>query len=338
MATGTSAQPRRILVTGVGAAPGFDLTRSLQRLGHHVICTDAHPLAPGLLLPDVTAHVTPRADDPRYPAALLDLCQQAKPDALMVGIENDLPPVLRLQPALAEAGVRLWLPPARSVETCLDKAFFHHVLADHGIPTPRTWLPEQIEEVPDDGRELVVKPRRGHGAQNVFFCTTRVQSRVLCQLVPDALIQERIHGTEFTADCVVDRSGRASAILRHRNLVKAGLSAVATTFHDDAVTARVKQTLAAVGAAGLSCVQGFIRDDHPDRILITELNVRIAGGFALSEAAGADLVGQTVNGLFRERVDHSRLSYRSGVFLTKYVETLASGDQDTHPAWNKGLR
>ncbi|MDH6113697.1 carbamoyl-phosphate synthase large subunit [Kitasatospora sp. MAP12-15] len=323
--TGTAA--KRIVVTGVGANPGFDLTRSLQRLGHHVIATDADPLAPGLLLPDVTARLTPRADDPRYTAAVLDLCGSTRADALMVGIENDLPPLLRIQRSLTRAGVRTWLPKPDSVQTCLDKAAFHDVLTAAGIPTPRSWLPDQLDQVPDD-ISLVVKPRTGHGAQNVYFCRTRGQARVLCELVPAALIQEKITGSEFTADCLVDRGARASAILRHRTRVKAGLATVSTTFHDGQVADRVKQTLSAVGAAGLCCVQGFITDG-PQRVLITEVNVRVAGGFALTEAAGADLIGQTINGLFHQSVQHDLLAYRPDVFLTKYTETLASGEAAT---------
>lgn len=86
----------------------------------------------------------------------------------------------------------------------------------------------------------------------------------------------------------------------------------------------VERTLSAVGARGLCCVQGFVSADGT--IAITELNLRIAGGFPLTEAAGADLVGQMVNGLFGLPVDHHRLTYRTGVFLTNYIETLAVGD------------
>ncbi|MFE6052802.1 ATP-grasp domain-containing protein [Kitasatospora sp. NPDC056446] len=330
--TGTTAagagEGRRIVVTGVGANPGFDLARSLQHLGHHVIATDAQPLAPGLLLPDVTARVTPRADDPRYGAALLRLCRDTDADALIVGIEPDLPPVLRARRTLAAAGVRVWLPTAEAVHSCLDKADFHRVLAEHGVPTPRSWLPDQLDQVPK-GTELVVKPRGGHGAQHVHFPATVEQARVLCELVPDPFVQERIHGEEFTADCLVDRAGRASMVLRRRSLVKAGLAAVAVTFHDERVAEQVRRTLAAVGAAGLSCVQGFITDHGPRAVVITEVNVRVAGGFALAEAAGADLIAEAVNGLFGQAVDHGRLAYRDDVFLTKYTETLTVGDVST---------
>ncbi|KMS74182.1 hypothetical protein ACM01_14755 [Streptomyces viridochromogenes] len=314
---------RRILVTGVGANPGFGLTRSLTRLGHQVIAADANPLAPGLLLPGVEPRVTPLATDPDYPHVMAELCRDLAVDAVVAGIENDLPPLMDIAPQLEADGVRLWLPDAESVASCIDKAAFHRVLTEHGIATPRTWLPEAIDQVPD-GTPLVVKPRRGHGAQNVHFVDRRAQARFLCELVPDPLIQERVYGYEFTADCLVDRTEQASVILRRRNLVKAGLAAVSTTVDHPAVRELVIKTLGAVRARGVCCVQGFVSDEGA--VTITELNVRIAGGFPLTEAAGADLVGQMVNGLFGLRVDHDRLTYKAGLFLTNYIETLAVGD------------
>lgn len=315
--------PRRILVTGVGATPGFGLTRSLIRLGHTVIAADANRLAPGFLLPTVVPQVIPLASDPGYTSVMARLCRDLAVDAVVAGIEPDLEPLTEMAPQLDADGVRLWLPDAWSVRACTDKALFHEVMTEHGIATPRTWRPLEIDQVPD-GAELVVKPRRGHGAQNVHFVRRREHARVLCELVPEPMVQERIYGSEFTADCLVDRTGRASVTLRRRDLVKAGLAAVSTTFNDPRVHDLVVQTLGAVGARGLCCVQGFVAGDGT--VTITEVNLRIAGGFPLTEAAGADLIGQMVNGLFGLPVDHARLTYRAGVFLTNYIETLAVGD------------
>ncbi|MFK0223775.1 ATP-grasp domain-containing protein [Streptomyces vinaceus] len=315
--------PRKIMVTGVGANPGFGLARSLTRLGHTVIAADANRLAPGFLLPSVLPRVIPLASDPDYARTVAGLCRELGVEAVVAGIEPDLEPLTQMAPQLDADGVRLWLPDTWSVHACTDKALFHRVLTKHGIATPRTWQPQDIDQVPD-GCELVVKPRRGHGAQNVHFVRRREHARVLCELVPEPIVQERIHGWEFTADCLVDRTGHASVILRRRDLVKAGLAAVSTTFDDANVRDLVAQTLGAVGVRGVCCVQGFVSGDGT--ITITEINLRIAGGFPLTEAAGADLVGQMVNGLFGLPVDHNRLTYRTGVFLTNYTETLAVGD------------
>jgi carbamoyl-phosphate synthase large subunit len=74
-------------------------------------------------------------------------------------------------------------------------------------------------------------------------------------------------------------------------------------------------------------VQGFLCDGGGERVVITEMNARIAGGFMLAEAAGADLVGQTLAGLWQRRVDHDRLTYKPGVRLTKATTTLAVAEQ-----------
>lgn len=318
----TSRRPRRILVTGVGGAPGFDLAARLLELGNEVIGTDADPLATGLLIPGIIPSVTAPATDPAYATALLRLCRELRPDALFSAVEHELPHLVRMQGELLGLGVRTWLPPLDAVEACIDKAVFHTVLTRHGIPAPGTFLPSQITEIPGSVR-LVVKPRRGQGSRNVHFCSTPAQARVLCELIHEPVIQERVDGIEFTADCLVDRAGKASVILRHRLLVKGGLSMVARTFRDEETARLVRRALAAIEVTGPCCVQGLISDDG--RRVILEANARFAGAFLLSEAAGADLVGQALNGMFCLPVEHRRLAYQPGIYLTKYIATLAVG-------------
>lgn len=266
----------RILVTGVGGAPGLDLARSLIRLGCQVIGTDANPLASGLVLPGLAPRTTPSADDPAFREALLSLCRDLRPDALISTVEPELAHLIALQYELGGLGVRAWLPDLPAIRACNDKARFHTVLTDHGIPTPRTWLPTELGGIPA-GLPLIVKPRFGHGTQHVLACNTVEQARILCQLVPEPIVQECLDGREFTADCLIDRTGRASVILRYRLLVKNGLSMVAEAFHNQAVTDLVATTLRAVGMTGICCAQGFLTPDG--EIVMTEMNARIAGAF-----------------------------------------------------------
>ncbi|MEU6972096.1 ATP-grasp domain-containing protein [Kitasatospora aureofaciens] len=316
-------EPRRILVTGVGGAPGLDLALTLLKLGHEVIGTDSNPLAPGLLAPGITARTIARADSPLYGADLMELVHDLKPDALICCVENELPQLVHLRGHLERAGVRTWLPPAATVTAAGDKWDFHQAMRGARVPTPQTWLPEEIDQVPE-GIELVVKPRRGQGSKDVYFCRTREQARVLCELVPDPIVQQRVPGVEFSADCLTDRNGRTSATLRRRLMVQAGMSMVAVTIEDPEATKRVTEAIRAIGAVGPVDVQGFITEGADSRVVITEINARFAAGFLLSEEAGADLVRQAVNGLFGQPVDHRRLVYRSGTFLTKSVTVLST--------------
>jgi carbamoyl-phosphate synthase large subunit len=321
----------RILVTGVGGAPGFDLATRLLDLGAEVIGADADPLASGLLIDRIIPRVLPPATEPSFEAALTGLCRDLRPAGMFSTVEHELPQLLRFEQELAGLGVLTWLPPAHAIEACLDKAVFCKVLAGHGIPVPRTWLPGQISRVPPSC-PLVVKPRRGQGSKNVMFCSTRDQARVLCELIPDPVIQERVDGQEFTADCLVSRDGRASVIVRHRLVVKGGLSMVSRTVRDDQAADLVRQALAVIGATGPCCVQGIIAGHGTPRVQLLEANARFAGAFAASEAAGADLAGQALNGLLGQPVDHARLTYQPGICLTKYVATLHTSSQEEQEA------
>lgn len=327
---------RRILVTGVGGAPGFDLARHVMALGHEVIAADANPLACGLTLPGVTPRILPPGDHPEFAEQLVALCHSLRPHALISTVEHELPALLAQRNTLADLGVRTWLPDLDAVTAAGDKAAFHAVLTARRIPTPATFLPQDLDRSPEYG-PLVVKPRRGQGTQNVHFCETRAQARVLCELVPEPIIQGRVTGQEFTADCLMDRAGHASVVLRHRLLVKAGLSVVSRTFHDDEATEQVKRTLDAVGVTGPCCVQGFICDGD-DRVIVTELKARFAGAFPLAEAAGAALVQQTLNGLFEQPVDHAQLTYKPDVYLTKCFETISVGTRPPLPERDVPIR
>ncbi|HZU55676.1 MAG TPA: ATP-grasp domain-containing protein [Actinocrinis sp.] len=313
---------RRILVTGVGGAPAFDLARLLLRAGHEVIAADCDHLAPGLLIPGAVARLTAQCTDARYERDLLELCEQLHPDAIFSGVEQELPLLLRMRPHLQGLKVRTWLPPADAVAACVDKARFARVLREHAIPAPGTWLPHRLHEARTSGGALIVKPRHGQGSKNVHVCATRAQAKVLCQLVPDPIVQEYVEGEEFTADCLTGPDARSSVILRRRLLIKGGLAMVSETFRHGGAEDAVRRTLSALGMTGVCCVQGLIRAD--DTAVITEANARFAGAFLASVAAGADLVSQALRGVFGFDIDHERLRYRPGVRTTKYVETFAA--------------
>ncbi|ABW15631.1 protein of unknown function DUF201 [Parafrankia sp. EAN1pec] len=318
--------PRRVLVTGVGAAPGLQTARALLKRGCEVVAVDADPLAFGLRLPGVLARTMPPVADPGYHDALVALCDQDRPDALIGGVEQEIPTLIDLAEELARLGVATWLPPLPATRACLNKAHFHEVMTAAGLPVPATWLPDRLAEIPS-GLPLLVKPRGGQGGQGVIRCSTAAQARVLCELVTGPIVQERLAGWEFTADCLTDPAGRSSVILRHRQIVKGGLAVVATTFHHPAATDLVTRALAALEMEGVCCVQGFI--DDGGRVVLTEANARLAGAFPVSEAAGADLLGQYLAALAGRPVDHGRLTYKAGVRLTTAPATLAIEETDT---------
>ncbi|GAA2666736.1 hypothetical protein GCM10010400_29260 [Streptomyces aculeolatus] len=313
----------RILVTGVATPPGLALARALLPQAD-VIAADADPHAPGLHIPGVTAHQLPAAaDKKRYTEELLRLCSLEQPHALIPTTAQELPLLGRLAGRLQSMGVRTWLPSTRTAEACLDHRLLYTLLADRDVPTPRWWPAERTADIPH-GVEVEVVSTSDH-TKPIFApipCHSREQARMLCALLEPAAIQERLHGAEFTADCLVDNHGQASVILRHRHAIQGGVSMVTSTFHDPRAAAVVEQALEAAGIRGPACVRGVIRTAPRPAVVITGIDAHICG-FACATAAGADYLGQFMGGLFGRPVDHGRLRYAPHVRLAQHHALLS---------------
>ena len=87
---------------------------------------------------------------------------QRNVDFANVGVDQEVVSAARdaLEPALV-------LAPAPDVcRTMGDKYLAHAFFESHGIPSPRTWLPE---DVPDDVRyPVLVKVREGFGSRHIY--------------------------------------------------------------------------------------------------------------------------------------------------------------------------
>ncbi|WP_344681254.1 ATP-grasp domain-containing protein [Saccharopolyspora taberi] len=306
-----------IAVTGVGGTAGYSLAQRLHEDGYDVLGLDADSWSPGFVHAQ-RSRLIPTSDAPDFVPALRDTCREARADALISTVESELLELARKPDTFDETGTRAWIPDAEYLRLCLDKLAFYEFLSARGFRVPHTASLDGEQSTPDlpGGCDLIVKPRFGRGAKDTFRCRNLAQARSLGRAIPGLIVQPRIEGDEFTADCLVDRAGRASIVLRIRRRTKAGVSVVSETIHHDGAARTIAAVLDTLGASGVCNVQGFLGADSG--IHLTEVNPRFAGGFPLSERAGAQLTAQYLNGLFRLPVDHRALAYRTGVIMRRY--------------------
>jgi carbamoyl-phosphate synthase large subunit len=308
----------RVLVTGAGGAAGIAVIRALTSAGHHPIGVDADPRAAGLTLA-AEAAVVPRADDPAFADAVLTVVDHTRPGVLAATVSEEIGAWHELHADLSQRGVATWLPPEAAVAVCIDKWKFARVLRDAGIATPATSLGDAHGV---DG-PWVVKPRFGRGSRDVYLVDDPMEVAWACRRTPEPIVQSRASGREFTADVLVDHSGRVAACVpRWRVETKSGISTKGETFVDAAVDDAVARTVDAVGLRGVSNLQGF-RDD--DGVCVMEVNPRFSGGLPLALAAGADLVGEFLRGALGQPLRPERLEYRSGVRMTRFFDERFEG-------------
>ncbi len=305
-----------VLVTGAGGAAGVAVIRAL--VGRRpVVAADCDPLAVGLHLADDHG-VLPRADHPDFAAQVAKLGARTGATVLITTVAEEIPALHDGAGLLAEAGVRVWLPEAETVRTCVDKWRFAQACA--GLPVPTTAL----GNVAGTPGPWIVKPRFGRGSRDVHAVDTPDEVAWALARVPEPIVQTRLTGAEFTVDALVDRDGTlAGAVPRWRLATKAGISTTARTFGHPALIEGVARLLTAVGLTGPANVQGFV-DEHGG-FAFTEVNPRFSGGLPLSLAAGADLVGEYLRGIDGLPLRPDRLRARTGVTMLRHFEEVYVG-------------
>ncbi len=298
------------------AGQRVDIVTAFERAGATTIAVDANPLAPALYHADEHALV-PRLDDPGYVGALRELIETH--DIRLVVPLTDLDQVL-LAESQNELGATVLLPDADVVERVGDKYLAHGLAVERGIPSPATWLPD---EVPEDARfPLLVKARRGFGSRHIYRAADRAQLDFFLDYTPvDSIVQAVCRGEEFSIDVFCDLEGRClNAIPRTMIESKGGESIKGMTIKDwDLIEygRLVSETLGLKGPANIQC----FREDGGHEL--TDINPRFGGGFPLPLAAGSrypELALALANG---ERPEPRLGEFREGVVMTRFFSHLS---------------
>jgi carbamoyl-phosphate synthase large subunit len=304
------------IVTGAGGPAGVAVIRALVAAGHRVMAADADGLAVGGRLAHGTATI-PRADHPHFVAALCRLATQAGAGVIVPTVAEELVALAEGRADLEAAGVASWVPDPDAVRNCSDKWRFAQVMQAAGLPVPATAV-GTTDGVPGP---WVIKPRSGRGSRDVYSAFTEAEAAWALDRVPGALVQSRLEGLEFTVDALARRDGSlAGAVPRWRLETKAGISTRGRTFSDDGLLELVARVYRATGLEGPANVQGFMTLDGTPSFI--EVNPRFSGGLPLSLAAGADLVGEYVQGILGRDIRPERLLARPGVVMLRHFEEI----------------
>jgi carbamoyl-phosphate synthase large subunit len=241
-------------------------------------------------------------------------------DVRLVVPLNDLdhPVLSRARAELAPA--LLLLPEADVCARMSDKLEAHRFFVEHGIPSPRSWLPE---EVPADARfPLLVKAREGFGSRHIYRADDPEQlDFFLRYTTASSFVQERCMGEEFSIDVFSDMEGRClNAIPRTMLLSKGGESIKGASIQDHELIehgARVAETVGIKGPANVQCFR------EPDGSLpVTDVNTRFGGGFPLPLAAGSRYPELALALARGERPEPRLGEFEEGVFMTRFFSEV----------------
>ena len=299
------------------AGQRVDIVSAFGRAGAVTVAADLDPLAPALYHADRRALV-PRVADPGYVAALTALV--AEHDVRLIVPLTDLDQEI-VSAARDELAPALVLAPSAEVcRTMGDKYLAHVFFEQNGIPTPRTWLPE---DVPADARyPLLVKVREGFGSRHIYRAEDQEQLAFHIRTTPvESMVQECCLGEEFSIDVFCDLESRClNAIPRSMIQSKGGESIKGRSLADPELIehgARVAEAIGIVGPANVQCFR------EPDGSLpITDVNPRFGGAFPLPLAAGSRYPELALALARGERPEPRLGEFREGVVMTRFFSDL----------------
>ncbi len=310
---------RSVIVTAASQPAAIAAIRSLHAAGHRVVAGDVDPQAAGMILSDERGVIAP-VSDPGFIASICGLGLRTQSNALLVMTPREMPPLIARRSSLEAAGLETWLPPLAALEICLDRWRFAQVLSEGGIPCPATSL-GGAGGVPGP---WVVRPRYIQDHDYARVVEDEADLAEVLEHVPEPVVQSRMNAREFIVDALVGRDGvLAGAVPRWRLAGGSGAPApYEVTFSDAGLVEALVALIAAVGLDGQLSVSGTV--DEEGAITFVEMTPHFSDGLLISTAAGADLMGEYLRGVFGLPIRSERLQFRAEVGMARYLAEACS--------------
>jgi carbamoyl-phosphate synthase large subunit len=299
------------------AGQRVDIVDAFGRAGATTVAADVDPLAPALYHAHRHALV-PRVDDPGYVAALAALV--AEHDVRLVVPLTDLDQTLLARGRDALAPALVLVPDAESCERMADKYLAHLFFEEHGIASPRSWLPD---DVPEDARyPLLVKVREGFGSRHIYRAHNRPElDFFLGYTQVESFVQECCQGEEFSIDVFCDLESRClNAIPRTMIQSKGGESIKGMAIKDWELIEHARHVAETIGVLGPANIQCF--REPGGALPVTDVNLRFGGGFPVPLAAGSRYPELALELARGERPEPMLGEFRAGVVMTRFFSHL----------------
>lgn len=287
----------KILVTGVGGPGGISVAESLKRVTPDIIVVgvDCDPYTSWRMTSDEFILVPPAADE-KFLSEILKISNKCK--ALFCTVDEELP---KISSSLEQFNCKVFVPPLRAVELCLDKYKTFKALREAGIPVPNTATYEIVVKglLTAFNYPLVVKPRRGRGSRYVFKVLNGKELEAVGHVVGDLemVVQEYVEGPEYTVDVLVnEESELVACVPRERVRVRNGLTMVGRTIKNGRfveLAEKISKSLRLKYIFNFQC-RGF----EPK---VIEVNPRPSGTLILSTMAGVNMPKMLLEGKLKPK-------------------------------------
>lgn len=251
---------------------------------------------------------SPYSCDPSYYHFILNVCKQEKVDYLFPSFDTDQFLFYKENPDLKAINVKSFAITQKIKEIYNSKEKMALYMESIGIPVPRMYSLDQLNE--DD--LYFVKPQNGVGSKGAHVASG---NQIINSKADDLLIQEICHEPEYTLECF-NFKGKIYSIARQRLENKAGVCTKARIFHDEELTAIAQRFADNTSLPYIFNLQ-FMKNEN-NSYVVTDVNLRTAGGMSLSYAVGWDEVSALI-GIIKGESDEKIVQYVQPIEQETYV-------------------
>ncbi len=238
----------------------------------------------------------PLSSDERFIPEIEKIFEYEKPNILISSFDFDQKIFYPESEILKKYNVKTYSTCYKTLKYYDNKKTMGDFLKSHNLPVPHTFNRSEIE----DEITYFVKPVNGVGSIGAkCLCGNEIK-----QLEhDDILIQEVCKKPEYTVECF-HYGNNISTICRERIETKAGVCTKARVFNNNELEEICKKMNSVLE---LPCYYNIqVMKNNNDEYVITDVNLRSAGGMSISYAAGWDVVGAITSAMIKRENDYMK--------------------------------
>ena len=289
----------RLLILSCGTNANWHVVKTLREKFSNEFTligtdTNARWLVPAAKFLDAFYQVPPTANGEFF-GKLAQILADEKPQYIWPSFDGDQLLLCAHQDLLANYGARSLGVSEETSKVYSDKKKMMLAMTRAGLPVPKMY--DSLDGLlPDES--YFVKPI--HGVGSVGTCVWRGSDLIEQGLSDEVIVQELCSRPEVTMECFI-HGGRLSAICRERLASKAGVCTKARVFKSPRLEA-IGHEFASIFETPMFFNLQFMKSGAGE-FVITDVNLRTAGGMGLSYAVGWDEVSAVAKVLLERPID-----------------------------------
>ena len=274
----------RILLLSAGTNACYHVAKTLKanfKNDFYIIGADINEefLIPTFNFMD-TFYKVPYSNSPDYYSIILEICKNEKVDYILASFDTDQKLFYPENPDLINLGTKSLTTSSNVLKFYEDKEKMNSFLNSLGFKTPKKF---NIDEVESD-KKYFIKPKNGVGS---IGAKVAIGKDIINLEDSSFLIQELCTEPEYTVECF-NYNGHQKTITRERIASKAGVCTKTKIFNHfelEEIAKKFAQKASLPYCFNLQFMKNLDND-----FVITDVNLRLAGGMSLSYASGWDEV------------------------------------------------